>query len=331
MKRRAFITLLGAAAAGRPLGALAQQTGAVRRIAVLMGYSENDPDGNAQLAQFTKGLPGLGWIDGRNLRVDVRWTAGNVDRARMFAKELVNQHPDVILAHTTPATAAVKRETRTIPIVFVTVSDPVGSGFVAGLPRPGENITGFVNLEPAMGGKWLELLTEIAPGFRRAAAMFNPDTAPYVGSYYLPAFEAAGRTFNVTPITAPVHDDVEIEAVIASLARAPRGGLFVPPDSFTFVHRASIISLAARNNIPAVFAVRGFARDGGLLSYGADESDLFRRAAPYVDRILKGEKPADLPVQVPTKFELIINLKTAKALGLDVPLSLQQFADEVIE
>jgi putative tryptophan/tyrosine transport system substrate-binding protein len=331
VRRREFITLLGGAAAAWPLATRAQQTGAVRRIAVLMGYDESDPDGNAQLARFTKGLPELGWIDGRNLRMDVRWTAGNVDRARAFAEELVDLHPDVILAHTTPATAALQRATRTIPIVFVTVSDPVGSGFVAGLPRPTGNITGFVNLEPAMGGKWLELLTEIAPGLNRAAAIFNPDTAPYFGSYYLPAFNAAGRSFNVTPITAPVHNDAEIEAVIASLGLAPRGGLFVPPDSFTFVHRAQIILLASRNSVPAVFAVRGFAKDGGLLSYGADEGDLFRRAGAYVDRILKGEKPGELPVQVPTKFELVINLKTAKALGLDVPLSLQQFADEVIE
>jgi putative ABC transport system substrate-binding protein len=330
MNRRDMIALIGGAAVW-PVAARAQQAGAMKRIAVLMGYGENDPDANAQFSRFTRALSELGWIEGRNLRIDVRWTAGNLDRARAFSKELVELQPDVILAHTTPTTAALQRETRTIPIVFVTVSDPVGSGFVANLPRPGGNITGFINLEPAMGGKWLELLTEIAPGFRRAAAIFNPDTAPYVESFYLPAFEAAARSFNVTPITAPVRSDADIEAVIASLGREPRGGLFSPPDSFTFVHRAPIISLASRSNIPAIFAVRGFARDGGLLSYGTDEGDLFRRAGPYVARILKGETPAELPVQVPTKFELVVNLKTAKALRLIVPESLLLRADEVIE
>jgi putative ABC transport system substrate-binding protein len=303
----------------------------MRRVGVLMGFDERDTDANAQLSSFPKELPGLGWTDGRNLRMEVRWAAGNIERAQTFAKELVDSHPDVILAHTTPVTAALQRETRTIPIVFVTVSDPVGAGFIAGLGRPGGNITGFINLDPAMGGKWLELLTETAPGLKRVAAMFNPDTAPYVGSYYLPAFEAAARLLRVTPITAPVHNDAEIEAVIASLGHDPGGGLVVPPDSFTNVHRAPIILLAAQNNLPAIFVVRSSVRDGGLLSYGADEADLFRQAAFYVDRILKGEKPAELPVQVPTKFAMAINLKTAKTLGLTIPESFLLRADEIIE
>ena len=314
-----------------PVDAGAQQAGAIRRIGVLMGFDERDTDANAQLSAFTKALPGLGWTESRNLRMEVRWAAGNIERARAFAKELVDSRPDVILAHTTPVTAALQRETRSIPIVFVTVSDPVGAGFIADLRRPGGNITGFINLEPTMGGKWLELLTEIAPGLKRVAAMFNPDTAPYVTSYYLPTFEGAARTFNVIPISAPVRNDAEIETVVASLGREPGGGLIVPPDSFTNVHRAGIISLAARNKVPAVFVVRASVGDGGLLSYGADEGDLFRQAALYVDRILKGERPGELPVQVPTKFEMAINLKTAKGLGLSIPELFLLRADEVIE
>jgi putative ABC transport system substrate-binding protein len=232
MRRRDFITLMGGAAAW-PVTGRAQQPGRMRRIAVLMGFDENDPDAKAQLYEFTKGVGELGWTDGRNLRMDVRWAAGNVDRARMFANELIDLQPDVILAHTTPATAALQRATRTIPIVFVTVSDPVGARFVTGLPRPGGNITGFINNEPTMAGKWLELLTQIAPGVERAAAMFNPDTAPYVGTYYLPSFEAAARSFKVTPITAPVRTDAEIETVISSLGREPRGGLVCPAESST--------------------------------------------------------------------------------------------------
>jgi putative ABC transport system substrate-binding protein len=330
IQRREFITLLGGAAAAWPVAARAQRLEG-KRLGVLMGYAEDDPDGQGQLSNFTKALPELGWTYGRNLRMDVRWTGGSVERALMLAKELVDLQPDAILAHTTPTTAALQRQTRTIPIVFVTVSDPVGSGFVASLPRPGGNITGFINLEPTMGGKWLELLMEVAPGRKRVGAIFNPDTAPYAQSFYLPAFEAAARSLDVSPITAPIHSDAEIEAVIASLGREPLGGLVVPPDSYTFVHRASIASLASQNRLPAVYAVRGFARAGGLLSYGTDESDLFRRAASYVDRILRGEKPVELAVQVPTKFELIINLKTAKALGLELPMGLMLSANEVIE
>jgi len=230
-----------------------------------------------------------------------------------------------------PATAALQRETRTIPIVFAGISDPVGAGFVAGLPRPGGNLTGFASTEPAMAGKWLELLTEIAPGVKRVAIMFNPDTAPGGGSYYLPRFEAAARSVKVAPIAAPVHNDPEIEAVITSLGREPGGGLVVTPDAFTQVHRAPIILLAARNNVPAVYPLSVFARDGGLLSYGPDNIDMFRRAAAYVNRILRGAKPADLPVQLPVKFEMAVNVKAAKALGLAVPPAILLRADEVIE
>jgi putative tryptophan/tyrosine transport system substrate-binding protein len=330
MRRREFIGGLGGAVAW-PLAARAQQGGPIRRIGVLMGNDENDPEAKAYLSDFTRGLGEFGWTDGRNLRMDVRWTAGNVDRAQTFGKELVDLRPDVILGHTTPVTAALQRETQTIPIVFAVVVDPVGSGFVASLPRPGGNITGFINIEAAMGGKWLELLREAAPRLTRAAIMFNPDTAPYAKSYYLPSFETAARSFKVAPIVAPVHNDAEIETVISSLGREPRGGLVVMPDSFTRVHRASIILLAARNNVPAVYSATVFAREGGLISYGPDEGDIFRRAATYVDRILKGAKPEDLPVQVPVKFEMALNAKTAKALSLAVPQSILLRADEVME
>ena len=331
MRRRDFITLLGGAAVAWPRTAHAQQPDRMRRIGVLMGWDENDPEAQFNLAAFVQGLQQLGWVDGRNVRIDYRWANGDINRMRMFAKELVDLQPDVILANTTPVTAALQRETRTIPIVFVIVSDPVGAGFVAGLPRPGGNITGFIHTEGEIAGKLLELLTEIAPGVKRAAIMYNPNTAPGGGSHYLPSFEATARSFKMEPIAAPVHNDAEIETVIASLGREPGGGLIAMPDGFTFVHRAPIILLAARSNVPAVYWNSVIARDGGLLSYGPDNADILRRAAPYVDRILRGAKPAELPVQTPVKFELVINLKTAKALGLDVPWFLQQRADEVIE
>jgi putative ABC transport system substrate-binding protein len=249
----------------------------------------------------------------------------------MFAKELVGLQPDVILAQTTPVVAALQRETRTIPIVFVTVADPVGQGFVESLPRPGGNITGFTFTEAPIGGKWLELLTEIAPGVKRAAIMFNPDTAPGGGLFSLPSFEAAARSLKVKPIRAAVHSDAEIEMAITSLGRELGGGLVIIADIFLLVHRAPIILGAARNNLPAIYQVRAFARDGGLLSYGADAVDIFRRSASYVDRILRGAKPTDLPVQMPIKYELVINLKTAKALGLTIPPALLARADEVIQ
>jgi putative ABC transport system substrate-binding protein len=331
MTRREFISLLGGAAAAWPLAARAQQPGRMRRVGVLMAFDENDPEAKAYLSGFTQGLAELGWTDGRNLRMDVRWAAGNVDRMRMSAKELLDLQPDVILAHGTPATAAFQRETRTIPIVFAVVSDPVGVGFVASLSRPGGNLTGFIHMEASLGGKWLELLTEIAPGVKRATIMFNPDTAPYARSYYLPSFEAAARSFKVAPIVAPVHSEAEIETVITSLESEPGGGLVVMPDTFVESRRAHTILLAAQNNVPTVYPDSVWARDGGLLSYGPNRADIIRRSPAYVDRILRGAKPAELPVQAPTKYVLVLNLKTAKALGLDVPSQLQQLADEVIE
>ena len=332
MRRREFITLLGGAMAFWPLAARAQQTDRVRRVGVLMGYGEADPEAEALLSEFTQGLLELGWTDGRNLRMDVRWAPGRTDLMHTFAKELVNLQPDVILADSTPVTAALKRETLTIPIVFAAVADPVGSGFVASLPRPGGNITGFGSLETgSMASKWLELLTGIAPGIKRAVMMFNPETAPYIKSYVLPSFEAAARSLRVAPIAAPVHSDAEIEMVITELAREPGGGLLGMPDNFVEIHRALIISLAARNNVPAVYQTPVIARDGGLLSYGADFRDIFHRAARYVDSILRGAKPSELPVQLPTKYLMVINLKTAMALGLTVPPSILLSADEVIE
>jgi putative ABC transport system substrate-binding protein len=331
MRRREFVVGLGGAAAAWPLAARAQQGDRVRRIGVLEPGVENDPGGKAQLSGFTQRLRELGWTDGRNLRIDFRWAAGNADWIRMFAKELVGLQPDVILAHTTPVTAALQRETQTIPIVFLGVADPVGDGFVAGLPHPSGNITGFINLEGAMAGKWLEALTEIAPGVKRAAIMFNPDTAPGGGSYFLPSFEAAARSLKVEPIAAPVRSDTEIETIITSLGREPRGGLVVMPDAFIFVHRAPIILLAARNNVPAVYFQSAFTKDGGLLSYGPDVVDMIRRSASYVDRILRGAKVADLPVQRPVKFEMILNGKTAKGMGHMIPESFLLRVDEVIE
>ena len=329
MRRREFITLLGGAAAW-PFAARAQQPGEMRRIGVLMGYAESDSEGQAFAAAFREGLQKLGWTEGRNIRIDTRWATSDAALMQRFAKELIALQPDVILSHGTPTTAALLQQTRTIPIIFATVSDPVGSGFVASFPQPGGNVTGFIVMEPTMAGKWLELLKEIAPRVNRVAFLFNPETAPYF-EYYLNPFKAAAASFAVEAIVAPVRDTSELESVVAAQARAPNTGLIAMPDSFMNAHRAGVTSLAARYRLPAVYAYRFFAELGGLLSYGNDVRDNFRRAAIYADRILKGAKPSELPVQAPVKFELTINLKTAKALGLDVPLSLQQRADAVIE
>jgi putative ABC transport system substrate-binding protein len=328
IRRREFITLLGGAAAW-PLAARAQQRDRVRRIGVLMPWDENDPEGKLRYSAFTRALADLGWTDGRNVRMDIRWGGGDINRIRALAQELVALQPDIILTNATAATAAVQRETRTIPIVFASAGDPVANGIVERLDRPSGNITGFANLEGSLGGKWLELLSEIAPGLKGAAIMFNPDTAP--ASAYMPSLEAAARSLKVALIPAPVYSDIEIETAITALGRESGGGLVVMPDSFMTPHRAPIISAASRNNAPAVYASSVFVRDGGLLSYDIDRVDNFRRAATYVDRILRGAKPGDLPVQFPTKFEMVVNLKTAKALGLTVPPSILLRATEVIE
>jgi putative ABC transport system substrate-binding protein len=329
MRRREVITLLGGAAAW-PLAARAQPTTGMPRIGVLMGYAESDRQGQANVAAFQGGLQKLGWTEGRNIRLDTRWAAAQADLMQRFAKELVELQPDLILTQNTPATAAVLQQTRTIPIIFANVSDPVGSGFVAGLPRPGGNVTGLIDIDASMAGKWLGLLKEVAPRVARVAFFFNPVTAPFA-EYYVTPFKAAAASFAVEAIAAPVRDTSELESVVAGQAREPDGGLIVMPEAFMNVHRAEVTSLAAHYRLPAVYPRRFFAELGGLLSYGNDQSDNFRRAAGYVDRILKGEKPADLPVQTPTKFELVINLKTAKTLGLTVPFGLLNAADEVIE
>jgi len=326
MRRRDFISALGGAAAW-PITARAQQPERMRRIGVLMGY----PEAQSEFTSFMYELRKLGWVDGRNLRIDTRWgIPADPDSMHRFARELVALQPDLILSQSTPTTAALLQETRIIPIVFAIVADPVGSGFVASLARPGGNATGFVVTESSLGGKWLELLREIAPRVTRVAALFNPAMAPYA-EYYLKPFKAAAPSFAVEAIAAPVRDRSKLASILATQAREPNGGIIVMPDAFTNTYGAEITALAARYGLPAVYPFRYFTEFGGLLSYGVDQADNFRRAATYADRILKGAKPAELPVQAPVKFELVINLKTAKALGLDVPALLQQRADEVIE
>jgi putative ABC transport system substrate-binding protein len=327
MRRREFITLLSGVAAW-PLAAHAQQGDRMRRVGVLNAGDENDPVWKRSLSAFTQALAGLGWTDGGNVRMDLRRFGDDINRLRALTQELVGLQSDVIVAISTPAAVAAQRETRTIPIVMIG-SDPVSSGLVAGLNQPGGNITGFANFEATLGGKWLELLSEIAPGLKRAAIMFNPDFL--TASIFMPSLEAAARPLKVEPIIAPVHNDVEIETAIIALGREPGGGLVVVPDVFMAAHSVPLISAAARNNVPAVYSDSDFAKDGGLLSYGPDIDDLYRRSAAYVDRILRGAKPGDLPVQFPTKFEMVVNLKTAKALGLTVPQSILLRADEVIE
>jgi putative ABC transport system substrate-binding protein len=326
LRRREFIAGLGGTAAW-PLAARAQQGDRVRRIGVLMPGDENDPLVKTWVSTFMQALAGLGWIGGRNIRMDLRWYGEHINRLPVLARELVGLQPDIIVTGNTPPTAAVQRETRTIPIVFASVGDPVASGIVARLDRPSGNVTGFANFEPTLGGKWLELLSEIAPGLKRAAFMFNPDN-PAV-SVFMPSLETAARSLKVEPIIAHIHSDAEIETTILALGSEPGGGLVVLPDGFVFAHHAPIILAAARSNVPTVFWSSDFAREGGLLSYGPDPVDI--RAATYVDRILRGEKPGDLPVQFPTKFEMVVNAKTAKALGLNVPQSILLRADEVIE
>jgi putative ABC transport system substrate-binding protein len=326
--RRDFITLVGGAAVAWPLWARAQER--TRRVGVLMMYAESDAQAQGLVAGFRAGLRELGWTEDHNIRLDYRWATSDSESIQRFAKELVALQPDLILSSSTPTTASLLQQTRTIPIIFANIVDPVGSGFVASLPRPGGNVTGFLNLEASMTGKWLELLKEVAPRVARVAIFFNPSTAPYA-EIYLNPFKAAAASLGMEGIVAPIRDMTELDTVVAAQARDPNGGLLAMPDGFIFAHHAEIASLAARYRLPAVSSYRAFAKAGGLLSYGNDILDNYRRAASYADRILKGEKPSELPVQFPVKFELVINLKTAKALGLTVPPSLLARADEVIE
>jgi putative ABC transport system substrate-binding protein len=335
MLRRNFITLLGGAIAAAPSLLLphpvhAQQAGRLRRIGVLLAIAENDPEAQSRLAALRQGLAELGWTEGRNIHIDYRFGAGDLDRIRTQAAELVRLAPDLILANGTPVMAALRPVTTAIPIVFVVVNDPVGQGFISNLARPGGNITGFTLNEFAMLGKWLGLLKELAPAIERTALMFNPQTAPYYDAY-LREFEALPRSLKVELRAAPVRDEGEIDATVAAVARGKAGGLIVPTDTFNVIHREAIIRASQRHRVPAIHGYRQFAAEGALIAYGADTADIFRRSASYIDRILKGEKPADLPAQSPVKFEMAINVKTAKALGLEVPPVLLATADEVIE
>jgi putative ABC transport system substrate-binding protein len=329
MRRREFITLLGGGSRMASGGARAAGRARAAHRA-LIGGAETDPVA-ARVAALREGLEQRGWSEGRNLRIDYRWASADTDRIRAFAAELVATAPEAIFAHTTPATTRLLEATRNIPIVFASVSDPVGDGIVASFARPGGNVTGFTNVEASMGGKWLEILKELSPAVARVGFLFNPATSPGGGSYFLRPFEAAAPLFNVQPISTPVEDVVDIERAVAPLAVGANGGMIVNSDVFTTRHRAAIIAAAARHRVPAIYPFAYFAADGGLAAYGTDVRDLWRRAASYIDRILRGEKPADLPVQAPTKFELVINLKTAKALSLNIPATLLARADEVIE
>jgi putative ABC transport system substrate-binding protein len=330
LRRRDLITLIGGAAASiLPRGAHAQQPGRMRRIGVLTGFSENDPEGQRRVTAFLARLRELGWTDGRNVRIEYRWGAGDASRIRAYAAELVRLGPDVILVNSSSVLRSLQQETRSIPIVFVQVSDPVVSGFVASLAHPGGNMTGFTPAETSMGGKWLELLKEVAPGTNVVAVILS--SASPAGAAIWRAAEAVAPALGVRLTMSQVRDGTEIERVVQDFAQQSNGGLVVQPDPVTNAHRKLIISLAVQHRLPAVYGYRYFVTDGGLISYGIDPADPYRQAASYIHRILMGEKPADMPVQQPTKFELVINLKTAKAIGLEVPPTLLGRADEVIE
>jgi putative ABC transport system substrate-binding protein len=328
MQRREFITLLGGGVV-LPIAASAQEGARKRRIGVLMGYPEGDPQAQANVMALRQGLENLGWIENRNVQIDYRWAGADPDKARVFARELIGLAPDVIVPGTNQVTRIVQQETRTIPVVFAFVGDPVGSGFVASLARPGRNITGFANFENSIGSKWLELLKEIAPHAKRVGFIFNPDAAPNVGFFHAAASAAEPLAIGLAAIA--VRDASDIEQDVTAFASEPDGGLIVAPHAVTLGNRKLIIELAARHRLPAVYSDRYFAESGGLVSFGNNTADLFRRAASYIDLIFKGTKPADLPVQLPTKFELIVNLNTAKSLGLAIPESFLSRADEVIE
>jgi putative ABC transport system substrate-binding protein len=330
MRRREFTSLLGGAAVAWSVAARAQQTERMRRIAILTFSAENDQEGQSSIAAFREEIGKLGWVEGRNCTIDIRWAAADIELMKKFARELVALQPDLILTSSTPAAGVMLQTTRTIPIVFVIVADPVGSGYVASLPRPGGNATGFTPIVSSLGGKWVELLKEIAPRLARVALLFNPPTATFIGGYLDP-FKIAAASVGAEAVVAPVNDMAGLEFIFAAEARAPNSGVVVIPDAFTIQHRAEIIALAARYRVPAVYWSRSFTEIGGLISYGPFIVDEYRRAASYVDRILKGAKPSELPVQAPVKFDLVVNLKTAKALGLDIPPSLLASADEVID
>jgi putative ABC transport system substrate-binding protein len=331
MRRRDFIKVIGSTV-GWPLAAHAQQPERMRRIGVLMAYAEGDREGQAFLAAFREELKKLGWAEGRSIQIDVRWApaSSKENLRRQFAQELIALQPDLIVSHGTPNTATLHEITRTVPVAFVNASDPIGSGFVTSFPKPGGNITGFINMEPTMAGKWVELLKEIAPRVTNCALLFNPATAPYA-DYFVVPFNDAAASLAVKGVIARVRDAGELETAITTQAREPNSGLVVMPDTFTTVHRAKITALANQHLLPAVYPFRFFSTSGGLLSYGSDTNDSYRRAAGYADRILRGEKPSELPVQAPAKFQLVVNLKTATSLGLTIPTSLLVAADEVIE
>jgi putative ABC transport system substrate-binding protein len=330
MRRREFITLIGGAAAAWPLAARAQQPERMRRIGVLRGGgTADDPEGQARYAAFLQALQLLGWIDGRNVRIDTRWPAGNADDARKYATELVALAPDVIFTTGAANLVPLLLATHAVPIVFAAVADPVGAGFVESLSRPGGNATGFMQFEYSLSGKWLELLKEIVPGVTRAAVLRDPDITAGIGQFAVIQSVAPLIGVDVRPVN--VRDASEIERAVTTFARNSNGGLIVTASALSSLHRELIIALAARHKLPAVYYRRGYVTDGGLISYGYDADDQYRRAAGYIDRILRGEKPADLPVQAPTKYELVINLKTAKALGIDIPPQVLARADEVIE
>jgi ABC-type uncharacterized transport system substrate-binding protein len=329
MRRREFITLVGGSAATWPLAARTQQTGRIPQIAVLMGIA-SDLEGQERVAVFREKLHAAGWVQGSNVQINYHWVGGDADRARTYAAEVVRTKPDVILANGTTVVAALQRETKTIPIVFVLGLDPVESGFVASLAHPGGNITGFTTFEPEMGGKWLEVLKKIAPRVTRVAVIFNPATQP-ASAMLLRSIERAAPSFAVEPITTPVHSISEIEEAMAALASELGGSVIGLPDTFISTNADAIVAEAARQGVPALYPFAFFARKGGLVTYGIDLMDLFRRSASYVDRILRGTKPGELPVQTPNKFELVINLRTARTLGLTIPPSVLAVADEVIE
>jgi putative ABC transport system substrate-binding protein len=328
MRRREFIAGLGGAAAWQ-LAALAQQPDGVRRVGFLHALAENDPEAQARVAVLREGLARFGWTE-RNVRIEQRFAEGDADQIEAFATELVRSAPDVIVASSTPALAALKQATRTIPIIFCVVSDPAGQGFVASLGRPGGNITGFSFVEFPMLGKWLEMLMEIAPSVKRITLVFNPQTAPYYPAF-LRDFQGAAATLAAELSATPVRDEAEIEGAASAFAREPGCGLIAAPDPFINTHRALVMALAERHRLPVIYGFQQFVREGGLISYGPDTLDIVRRSASYVDRVLRGERPGELPVQAPNKYELLINLKTANALGLMVPVTLRVRADQVIE